>query len=270
MRRVARAPAPHTLVAGCSDPQEQAQSGSSGTCAQHPTAAMRDAKAATRGRAKAADNVAAARTIPWAAPCWHWHARPGSLLLSCHVAPAPPQRLPTAREHHCLQNMAPKGAGTTTKPLLSLEPQLTFEQMHLRAPQRSEGPTPGTFGRDGAKGKRGVRSWAKAGQRRVGPDRRPSGRHAGRCARATSRVHRRTTATRRSRPLWYAGCCDLLRTLVGRLDKFCSDGHEIRQASSSRPQIAPPSARRAAAAALANGRGGASSPTRWAERYRGG
>ena len=33
-----------------------------------------DAKAATRGRAKAADNVAAARTLPWAAPCWHWHA----------------------------------------------------------------------------------------------------------------------------------------------------------------------------------------------------
>ena len=67
-----------------------------------------DAKAATRGRAKAADNVAAARTLPWAAPCWHWHAHPGSLLLSCHVAPAPPQRLPTAREHHCLQNRRPK------------------------------------------------------------------------------------------------------------------------------------------------------------------
>ena len=41
MRRVARAPAPHTLVAGCSDPQEQAQSGSSGTCAQHTGAATR-------------------------------------------------------------------------------------------------------------------------------------------------------------------------------------------------------------------------------------
>ena len=41
MRRVARAPAPHTLAAGCSDPQEQAQSGSSGTCAQHTGAATR-------------------------------------------------------------------------------------------------------------------------------------------------------------------------------------------------------------------------------------
>ena len=129
--------------------------------------------------------------------------------------------------------------------------------MHLRAPQRSEGPTPGTFGRDGAKGKRGVRSWAKAGQRRVGPDRRLSGGHAGRCARATSRVHRRTTATRRSRPLWCAGSCILLRTPAGRLGKFCPDGHEIRRASSTRPQIAPPSARRAAAAALDEREGGA-------------
>ena len=166
MRRVACAPAPHTLVAGCSDPAGTSESGSSGTCAQHTGAATRRQQHAG-GRKR---QTTLRRRAHYRGP------RPAGTGMPVRTACSSP-----AMSHHRLRGGRRRPASTidynTWRPKApGRRPNHcftacrgSFEQMHLRAPQRSEGPKPGTFGRDGAKGKRGVRSWARAGRRRVGP-----------------------------------------------------------------------------------------------------
>ena len=166
---------------------------------------------------------------------------PGSLVLSCHAPPAPPRRSPTAREHHCLQHMAPKGAGTTTKPLLLG----SLERDALACTTTQRGTDSGDFWSTWSEGKEG-RAIVGKGRMEEGhcvrdlttgcPDAMP-GAARGRHRAPINGQPARGDPGRSDTPA-PAFCCGAPADCLG---KFCPDGHETWRVHSKRSQKAPPS-----------------------------